>query len=104
MAITQFEQTTIDRAATRHNELSEQLRSQLLQLENEVETTLRASTSGATRALASTYDQWFRDVERMIIQRTGSLTDAMRTTAASQQDTDEQGAAGISAVASFIAG
>lgn len=104
MAITQFEQNTINKAAQSHDEMVSELKGRLNTLFGVVQSTLGASPSGATRALESTYDAWIRDVEKMIITRVQSLSEAMSRTAQSQTDTDEQNRTGISSVAQFIAG
>jgi uncharacterized protein YukE len=104
MPITQFEQTAIDKAASTHNDLSAELRGKLLTLEEEVDNTLAASGSQATRALQSTYEQWFRNVEKMIIDRTTSLTESMKMTAQTQMDVDEENAKGINVMQQFITG
>lgn len=101
---TQFEQDAINKAAESHREMVEALKGRLTTLRVVVDGTLATSPSGATRALQTTYDTWINDVEKMIITRVDSLSEAMKKTAATQADIDEQNRTGISAVAEFIHG
>jgi hypothetical protein len=104
MAITQFEQNTINKAAQSHGDMVEALQGRLKTLAGVVDGTLGTSPSAATRALQATYDSWIRDVEKMIITRVESLSGAMTTTAQSQTDMDEQNSSNLSQVAQFITG
>jgi hypothetical protein len=104
MAITQFEQNTIDKAATSHSEMVSDLQARLNKLYGVVENTLGTSPSAATRALEATYDSWIKDVEKMIISRVQSLSESMTKTAQSQADMDEQNSSDVSQVAQFING
>lgn len=104
MAITQFEQNTIDKAAQSHSDMVTALKGRLQTLRGVVDNTLGTSPSAATRALQGTYDSWIDNVEKMIITRVDSLSEAMKTTAAKQVDMDEQSSKNISEVAQFLHG
>ncbi len=104
MAITQFEQNTINKAAQSHSEMVSELQTRLNRLFGVVESTLGSSPSDATKALEATYDAWIRDVEKMIITRVESLSDSMTKTAQSPVDKAEQNSSSISQVAQFITG
>jgi uncharacterized protein YlxW (UPF0749 family) len=102
MANTEFEQGQINTVAQKQEEEMNDLRNEIKQLQGEVQATLAASTSEATKALDAVYTQWFGEVDKFIVDRTNLLSQTMTSTAGQQVAADEENASTISAIAGFL--
>ncbi|UMP06954.1 hypothetical protein [Amycolatopsis sp. EV170708-02-1] len=87
---TQLNVTTIDQQATRHEEVADSISKQLDQLKAQVNATLAASPSGATRALSTTCDNWVESVRNSVLANLRAMAGDIRTEAGKQDETDQE--------------
>ncbi|KZB80807.1 hypothetical protein [Amycolatopsis regifaucium] len=74
--------------AARHEETANNVNDQLDNLKREVEATLAASTSAATRALSSVTGEWVEAVRKTVLSNLNGMAGDMRREAGAQVDTD----------------
>ncbi|EME65696.1 hypothetical protein [Amycolatopsis decaplanina] len=74
--------------AARHEETANSVDDQLDNLKKEVESTLAASTSAATRALSSVTGDWVEAVRKTVLSNLNGMAGDMRREAGAQVDTD----------------
>ncbi|WP_410611355.1 hypothetical protein [Amycolatopsis sp. lyj-109] len=86
---TQLNVATIERQAAKHDETAQNISSQLDQLKQQVEATLAASTSGATRALSTTCDNWIESVRKSVLAHLQTMAENIRRESKNQGATDE---------------
>ncbi|WIX98218.1 hypothetical protein QRX60_29595 [Amycolatopsis mongoliensis] len=85
---TQLNTETINQQAARHDETADNISQQLDQLKSQVEATLAASTSSATRALSTTTDRWVESVRKSVLDHLHAMAENMRREAKNQDAMD----------------
>ncbi|MFD2419611.1 hypothetical protein [Amycolatopsis pigmentata] len=85
---TQLNVETINQQASRHEETANNVSQQLDQLKSQVEATLAASTSAATRALSTTCDNWVESVRKSVLEHLHGMAENMRREANNQDAMD----------------
>jgi uncharacterized protein YukE len=86
---------TINTQATRHEETASGISKQLDQLKVQVDATLAASWSGATKALQTTCDNWVENLRKSTIAHLNNMATNIRNEANNQAGTDEEAVAAI---------
>ncbi|SEF27717.1 hypothetical protein SAMN05421837_1031006 [Amycolatopsis pretoriensis] len=86
---TQLNVATIEQQAAKHDETAQNISAQLDQLKQQVEATLAASTSGATRALSMTCDSWIESVRKSVLAHLQAMAENIRRESKNQGATDE---------------
>lgn len=86
---TQLNVETINQQATRHETTSQSVNTQLNQLKSEIEATLAASPSAATRALSTTCDNWVESVRKSVLSHLETMAENIRREAGNQDGTDQ---------------
>lgn len=84
--------------AARHDATADNVNQQLDQLKAQVEATLAASPSAATRALSTTADNWIESVRTAVLSKLREMGQTMRTEVGAQQDQDDQSRQALSNV------
>ncbi|GLY46814.1 hypothetical protein [Lentzea sp. NBRC 102530] len=84
--------------ANRHDATADNVSQQLDQLKAQVEATLAASPSAATRALSSTADQWIESVRTAVLAKLREMGQTMRTEVGAQQEQDDTARSAITNV------
>jgi hypothetical protein len=85
---TQLNAQTINQQAGRHEETADNISQQLDQLKAQVEATLAASASSATRALSTTTDRWVESVRKSVLEHMHAMAENMRREANNQDAMD----------------
>ncbi|KFU75365.1 hypothetical protein SAMN04489729_7086 [Amycolatopsis lurida] len=85
---TQLNTQTINQQASRHEETAANISQQLDQLKAQVEATLAASSSSATRALSTTTDRWVESVRKSVLEHMHAMAENMRREANNQDAMD----------------
>jgi hypothetical protein len=75
--------------AARHDETRENISGQLDTLKTEIQNTLAASPSAATRALSTTTDNWVESVRKSVLSHLDTMAQNIRNEANNQGATDE---------------
>jgi hypothetical protein len=94
---TRVDEDKVREASQKHDTMREKMRDDLKQLQNRVQVTLQSSESDQTKALANVYDEWFRKVDSLIIEKCGEMSKNMRTTADEQAAADAQNSSQMNA-------
>jgi len=92
---TQLNVETINAQATRHEDTAQNISQQLDQLKAQVDATLAASTSSATRALSTTCDNWVESVRKSVLAHLNTMAENIRREAANQDGTDQENTSAI---------
>jgi uncharacterized protein YukE len=87
---TQLSPETINQQAAKHDSTRESIDQQLTQLKTEIENTLAASPSAATRALSTTTDNWVESVRKSVLQHLETMAQNIRNEANNQGATDSE--------------
>ncbi|GAA1027414.1 MULTISPECIES: hypothetical protein [Amycolatopsis] len=87
---TQLSPATINTQASRHDQTADSISGQLDQLKSQVDATLAASPSAATRALSSTCDHWVESVRQSVLKHLHTMAEDIRAEANNQSAVDEQ--------------
>jgi len=85
---TKLNEQQIIAQASKHEETADNVNDQLNTLKREVESTLAASTSAATRALSSVTGEWVEAVRKTVIENLQGMAGAMRREASNQVSAD----------------
>jgi gas vesicle protein len=86
---TQLNVETINAQAARHDEIADNITQQIAQLKSQVDATLAASTSGATRALSTSCDSWADALNKTAVSHLKEMAENIRREANNQAGTDE---------------
>jgi uncharacterized protein YukE len=89
---------TINQQASRHDTTAEEISKQLDQLKVQIDATLAASWSGATRALQTTCDNWVENLRKSTLEHLSNMATNIRNEAKNQAGTDEEAVATINAL------
>lgn len=85
---TQLNAETIKQQAQRHDDTAQEISSQLDALKAQVDSTLAASGSAATRALSTTTDDWVERVRKSVLSHMHAMAENMRKEADAQHQMD----------------
>jgi len=85
---TQLNAETINGQASRHDTMADDVSNQLDQLKAQVDATLAASPSAATRALSTTCDNWVESVRKSVLAHLRAMAENMRREASNQDAMD----------------
>ncbi|RSN04063.1 hypothetical protein DMC63_39970 [Streptomyces sp. WAC 05977] len=85
---TQLNDSEINAQAGRHEETADNVNNELDNLKREVEATLAASGSAATRALSSVTNDWVEAVRKTVLDNMRAMAASMRKEAGAQVDAD----------------
>ncbi|QKV73998.1 hypothetical protein [Amycolatopsis sp. Hca4] len=85
---TQLNAQTINQQASRHEETADNISQQLDTLKSQIEATLAASPSAATRALSTTTDRWVESVRKSVLDHMHAMAENMRREANNQEAMD----------------
>ncbi|TVT62507.1 hypothetical protein ORV05_01500 [Amycolatopsis cynarae] len=86
---TQLSVEQINQQATRHEDTANNISQQLDQLKAQVDATLQASPSAATRALSTTCDNWIESVRKSVLAHLQTMAENIRREAHNQDGTDQ---------------
>lgn len=81
---------TINAQAAKHDDTRESINGQLDQLKTEIEQTLAASASAATRALSTTTDNWVESMRKSVLSHLETMAQNIRNEAKNQGAVDEE--------------
>lgn len=105
---TQFDRAQIEQQAQRHDQMVQDVQSQLRQLGSEIEATLSGASSNMTSALHTVYQDWSANVNKVVLDNVGHMAMAMRAEANNQdmgdQDNTRQIMNTVSPVHSYLGG
>ncbi|GHF44806.1 uncharacterized protein YukE [Amycolatopsis bartoniae] len=87
---TQLSVEQINQQATKHDQTADNINQQLNQLKQQVDATLAASPSAATRALSTTCDNWIESVRKSVLAHLQTMAENIRREASNQDGTDQQ--------------
>jgi hypothetical protein len=101
---TGFSEQNVNNTATEHDTMSDQLKSELMRLGEEVAAVRGASDSQMTRALEGVYNRFNEDMNKQVVDNLRAMAEQMRSAVSGQSQANVVATEGVNSAGNEMAG